>query len=77
MIRISLIRVLLLLSLFTVGFLCLFAIPVDDSETWYSDLILSKGVAAVCFWSFGKLYERWKKTDRWVRAYDRWNTIKS
>ncbi len=75
--RISLIRVLLLLSLFTVGIFCLFAIPMDDSATWYSDFFISKAVATGCLWRFGKLYERWKKTDSWVRAYDRWNTIKS
>lgn len=73
----SIIRTLILLALFTAGLLSLFAIPMDDSTTWYSDLLISKAMAPVCLWSFGNLYERWKKTDRWVRAYDKWNTIKS
>lgn len=69
----SILRILLLITLFTTGFLGLFAIPVDNSDSWYTDLLLSKALAAVCLWSFGKLYTRWKKSDAWIRAYDRWN----
>ena len=73
MIRISIIRVLLLLSLFTVGLFSLFAIPMDDSPTWTSDLILSKCLAFIMLWLFNRLYERWKVADRFIRAFDRWN----
>ena len=76
MIKIHIIRVAFLLALFTVGLLSLFAMPMDDSPTWYSDLLLSKGLAAACLWAFGRLYKRWKETDSWVRAYDRWNGVK-
>lgn len=74
MIRISIIRVLLLLSLFTVGLSSLLAIPMDDSTTWTSDLILSKCLAFIMFWLSNRLYERWKVTDRFIRAFDRWNS---
>lgn len=73
MVRISIIRVLLLLSLFTVGLLSLFAIPMDDSPTWTLDLLLSKFLAALCLWCFNRLYERWKIVDRLIRAFDRWS----
>lgn len=73
MIKISIIRVLLLLSLFTIGLFSLFAIPMDDSPTWTSDLILSKCLAFITFWLFNRLYERWKVADRFIRAFDKWN----
>lgn len=73
MIRISIIRVLSLVSLFTVGLFSLFAIPMDDSPTWALDLILSKGVAFIMFWLFHRLYERWKVGDRLIRAFDMWS----
>ena len=76
MIVIHITRVALLILLIAVGLLSLFVIPIDDSPTWCSDLFLSKGLAGVCLWSFGKLYTRWKDTDSWVRAYDRWNDTK-
>ena len=74
MIKISIIRVLLLLSLFAIGLSSLFAIPMDDSPTWTSDLLISKGIAFCSLWLFNRLYERWKITDRFIRAYDRWST---
>lgn len=72
--RISIIRVLLLLSLFTVGLLSLFAIPMDDSPTWTSDLIISKAFAFISLWLFNRLYERWKVADQIIRAFDKWNS---
>lgn len=72
MMKIHIIRVVFLLALFSVGIFSLFAMPMDDSLTWYSDLFISKAIAALCLWVFGNLYDRWKKTDRWIRAYDKW-----
>ena len=70
---ISIIRILLLLTLFTVGLFYLFANPIDDSPTWTSDLILSKCIGFITLWLFNRLYERWKIVDRFIRAFDRWN----
>lgn len=72
MIIIHLARVAILIALLTAGILGIFAVPVDHSTTWYSDLILSKLLGASCIWTFHKLYETWKKTDDWFIAYDEW-----
>lgn len=69
----SLIRIIILLTLFSVGFFLLFAIPMDDSPSWTSDLLLSKGLAFLSLWQFNRLYERWKVADRIISAFDRWS----
>ena len=71
MIKVHLTRIAILFMLFTVGMLGLFSIPMDDSKTWYSDLFLSKGLGGVCIWIFTRLYEKWKKTDTWLQAYEK------
>lgn len=73
MVKIHLTRVAILITLLTVGMLGIFAIPVDDSPTWYFDLFLSKLSGGACIWIFSKLYEIWRKTDKWIQAYDKWN----
>lgn len=73
MIKVHLIRIAILLTLFTVGMLGIFAMPMDDSPTWCFDLFLSKILGGACIWIFSKLYEIWKKTDEWIQAYDKWN----
>lgn len=73
MIKRHLIRIAILISFFTVGMLGIFAIPMDDSATWYSDLFLSKLLGGTCIWIFYRLYKVWKRTDSWIRAYDKWN----
>ena len=69
----SLIRIAILLALFSAGLLGMLSIPMDASPRWYSDLILSKAIGCLSLLAFAKLYARWRKTDRWIRAYDRWN----
>ena len=73
MVIIHLTRVAILITLFTVGLLGIFAMPMDDSPTWCSDLFLSKVLGVACIWIFSKLYEIWRKTDKWIQAYDKWN----
>lgn len=75
MIKIHLTRIAILITFFTVGMLGIFAIPMDDSATWYSDLLLSKVIEAGCLWVFYKLYEVWKRTDRWIQAYEKWCNV--
>lgn len=73
MVKIHLTRIAILITLFTAGLLGIFTIPMDDSATWYSDLLLSKLLGGVSIWIFSKLYHTWRKTDKWIRAYDKWN----
>ena len=73
MVKVHLIRIAILLALLTTGLLGIFSIPMDNSDTWYSDLLLSKISGAVCIWAFHRLYEKWKRIDSWIRAYDKWN----
>ena len=73
MIKKSILRILILITLFTTGFLGIFAIPVDNSDSWYTDLFISKIGAVISFWLFSRLYRKWKVSDPWIRAYDKWN----
>lgn len=74
MIKIHIIRIAILITFFAVGMLGIFSMPMDDSQTWYSDLFFSKILGAASSWIFAKLYERWKKSDKWIKAYDKWAT---
>lgn len=71
--KVSFLRVSFLLGIFAIGMLGIFAIPMDDSPTWFSDLLFSKLIGGACFWIFSKFYDHWKKTDKWIKAYDKWN----
>lgn len=67
----TLIRISILMALLTGAIAGIFAIPVDDSNTWYLDLLLSKAIAAGCVWLFSILYRQWRKTDPHIRAFHR------
>ncbi len=73
MIKVSILRASILLGLFTIGMLGVFAIPLEDSPTWFSDLFISKLIGGTGIWVFSKLYTHWKKKDKWIKAYDKWN----
>ena len=73
MVKLHLTRITVLISLFTVGLLGIFAVPMEDSPTWYFDLFFSKILGGACIWIFSKLYGIWRKTDDWIRTYDEWN----
>lgn len=67
----SIIRIAILVSLFTCAVICLLSEPSDGAE-WLSALIVSKGICAACIWTLSRLYPRWSKTDRWIARYDAW-----
>lgn len=67
----SAIRITTLIVLFSVGFVSLFAEPLDDSPWWFEQFIISKTIAAGAFYAFYRLYDRWKKSDKWLRKYDK------
>lgn len=71
---ISIIRISVLIALCFAGFICFFGEPLDDSATWFTDLLLSKGIAVLCFYGLYRLYPMWAKTDKWIGAYDRWSS---
>lgn len=52
-------RYLVLAVLEFVGIVALFAVPMDGSETWTCDLILSKAIAAAAWWAWYRLLKRW------------------
>ncbi len=66
--KVSFLRASFLLGIFAIGMLGIFAIPMDDSTTWFSDLLISKLIGAAALWFFSKLYDHWKKTDKWIKA---------
>lgn len=68
----SLIRVSILITLSIVAFIGIFSTPIDDSPTWFSDLLISKSIGFLAAWVISKLYPRWAETDKWVSTYDKW-----
>ncbi len=72
MAKVHITRVAVLITLFTTGILGIFAMPMDDSPSWYSDLLLSKAIGAGGIWTFHRLYKKWRMTDKWIKAYDKW-----
>lgn len=63
-------RALLLFAIFGVAFIGLMAEPLDTSDRWLTQLLISKAIAVAGFAAFGKLYGRWCRTDKWLKAYN-------
>lgn len=63
-------RIALLLVIFSVALCGLMAEPFEDSNYWMEEFFISKALAAVGFFCYWKLYNRWRKTDKWIKAYD-------
>lgn len=64
-------RIAVLIVLFSIGFLALFAEPEDNAENWFLLMIGSKAIAAASIYAGAKLYNQWKQTDEWLAAYDK------
>lgn len=67
----SAMRIAILLAAFGIGLIGLMAKPIDDSPLWLELFVASKAAAAGAFYAFWRLYERWKRTDKWVGKYDK------
>lgn len=67
---ISAARILLLCAIFGMALLGLMAEPLDDSRWWFEQFFISKAIAAAGFFAFWKFYNRWSKTDKWLKAYN-------
>lgn len=63
-------RILLLFVIFVIAIGALIAEPLDDSRWWLEQFFISKAIAAAGFFTFWKLYNRWSKTDKWLKAYN-------
>lgn len=59
-------RALLLLVIFGIALGALLAAQPDNSRWWLGFLI----IAVAGFFAFWKLYARWCKTDKWLKAYN-------
>lgn len=63
-------HILLLFVTFGIGLGALMAEPLEDSRWWFALFLISKTIAAAGFFAFWKLYSRWSKTDKWLKAYN-------
>lgn len=63
-------RILLLCAIFGAALMGLMAEPAEDSRWWLELMLASKAAAAAGFAAFWRLYSRWSKTDKWIKAYD-------
>lgn len=59
-----------LVAIFGIALMGLMAEPNEDSNWWFMQFFASKAIAAAGFLAFWKLYNRWSKTDKWIKAYD-------
>ena len=53
-----------LIALGVVAFLGIFSTPVDDSTTWWRDLILSKVIGFAAGYTLHRLFTRWEADDK-------------
>lgn len=71
---ISIIRIAILLSLGVIGFLFFFGEEEDPTPfAFFIHVIIDKAFACLCLYKACKLYARWRKSDPWIMAYDKWN----
>ena len=52
-------RASILIVLFIAAVITLLIIPENDSSTWWSELIITKTISAICFYILGRLVKRW------------------
>lgn len=64
-------RIAVLAVLCGIGFMALFAVPMETAENWFLLLFGSKAIAAAALYAGAKLYNRWKHSDKWLKAYDK------
>ncbi len=65
---VSLARCATILALCSVAFVSLVAEPIDSAPYWFTIFFGSKVVAVASGYALFRLYSRWSKTDKWVRA---------
>lgn len=72
----SVIQPLILVALATVSVLGFIAMPEGDNPEgdnngWYITFAITKLIAGVTGYIFAILYNRWNKTNSWLKSYDK------
>ncbi len=71
----SIIHAFIILTLLGVGICLIFSTEdATDATTLIARAIADKLAGFLCLFVCCRLYRVWSKSDRWIRAYDRWNT---
>ena len=69
---ISTIRISILIALSLVAVVGIFSEPTAEADgAWFLDFFLSKGIGTAACYGVYKLYTKWSKTDKWLKAYDK------
>ncbi len=63
-------RIATILAIGTIATIGLMAEPFDNDPWWFEKFFISKTIAAAGFYAMYRLYERWRKTDKWLAAYE-------
>lgn len=70
---ISIIRIIILSAL--CFYIALFGLGVENDDEnlirWILTVIWDKGTAILALFTFGKLFSRWEKEDKWVRCLNK------
>lgn len=66
----SICRIAALGAIFGIALIGLMTEPNEDSNWWFEQFFASKAIAVAGFLAFWKLYNRWSKSDKWLRAYN-------
>lgn len=69
----SVMRMAILLAIFGIGFLGIVSAPADNDPAWMETLLISKAIGAFAFALGFKLFDRWSKNDKWIKAIDEEN----
>lgn len=67
----SAIRIAALLVVFGIALVALMGNPLDNDSWWLEKFFVGKTIAAGGFYIYFRLYNRWSKTDKWIKAYDK------
>ena len=67
----SVIQPLILVALAIVFVLGFIAMPKGDNNGWYITFAITKLIAGVTGYIFAILYNRWNKTNFWLKSYDK------
>ena len=69
---ISVIRLAILIILFSVAVVFLFGEEQDEATfDFLLHVFVDKALAVAMFYYVGRLYKRWSKVDPWLKAYDK------
>jgi hypothetical protein len=68
----SIIRICILAALIMVALVGVLSFPMENSTSWFTDILISKSIGVAAIYALCKLYVRWAKTDKLISAYYHW-----